>query len=392
MIYSLAFVVNLVVGIVLSAGLVLASGLIMDLLNVSPEMRPDSMKYIAIVGGGLFHSTNPGSFKEFIDRANGRLYVNIIPLIGQGTTRVSISGFKPDPLTKEQIDEEMKLVDEAMENGAFGGSFGFMYEPGKYDGIVTVHARALSKLSMDYPLLGKPHLERALDEVIDIMEQSKCRMEFSHLLFAGEKSWPSAGPMMKKFHEYNEKGYALAYDHYSFTYGASVITLVMPAWYLALSPEDKKKKFNLFKLKLMVDLSIFALGLNWSDLTVAYIGPEYKKYEGRTIAQIAEDEGISPFDEYIKLVDLSNAQGNMYINKYYSDELINTMMNDDLSIFMTDAWVEEHGTQNGSTFQCFPYFLVRAKKNGMPIEKVVRKMTGATADRVIIPARGSHNI
>ncbi len=49
---------------------------------------------------------------------------------------------------------------EAMEGGAFGGSFGFMYEPdryakedeiiafareiAKYDGIVTVHPRALS--------------------------------------------------------------------------------------------------------------------------------------------------------------------------------------------------------------------------------------------------------
>lgn len=58
----------------------------------------------------------------------------------------------------------MLLVDEAMENGAFGGSFGFMYEPGiysktdelyafaseiaKYDGLVTVHSRACSKVAL----------------------------------------------------------------------------------------------------------------------------------------------------------------------------------------------------------------------------------------------------
>jgi len=370
----------------------------------SPFGVSDDTKYKDKVGGGLFHTNNPSGFKDWTKRIENKLYVNIVPLIGHGTTRISISGYDAAPLTKEQIDKEMKLVDEAMENGAFGGSFGFMYEPGmyakpdelyafaseiaKYDGIVTVHARALSKVSMDYPLLGKPHLERALDEVIDIMEKSKCRMEFSHLLFAGEKSWPSAEPMLNKFHEYNKKGYHLAYDHYSFTYGASVITLVMPAWYLGMSEKDKKKPFNLFKLKVMVNISKIALGLDWSDFQVAYIGPGYEKYEGRFISDIAKDENLSEFDTYIKLVDLSKGQGRLYIGKYYSDEIINKMMNDELSIFMTDAWIEESGTQNGSAFQCYPFFLVRAKQNNIPIEKVIRKMTGETVDRFIIKDRG----
>ncbi len=370
----------------------------------SPFGVANDCKNKDLIGGGIFRAKHAGTFKDWIAAVKDDLYVNIVPLVGHSTTRVGISGFNSAPLTKEQIDEEIKLVDEAMENGAYGGSFGFMYEPGmyakpdelyafaseiaKYDGIVTVHARALSKVSMDYPLLGKPHLERALDEVIDIMEKCKCRMEFSHLLFAGEKSWPSAGPMLKKFHEYNEKGYDLGYDMYSFTYGASVITLVMPAWYLGMSEEDKKKPFNLFKLKIMVNISKIALGLDWSDFMVAYIGPGYEKYEGRYISDIAKEEGLSDFDEYIKLVDLSKGQGRLYIGKYYSDEMINTMMNDDLSIYMTDAWIEENGTQNGSAFQCFPYFLVRAKENNMKLEKVVRKMSGAIVDRYLIPERG----
>ena len=54
MIYTLAFVVNLVIGIVLSASFCAANPLIMDFLHVSPEMRPYSMIYIYIVGGGGF--------------------------------------------------------------------------------------------------------------------------------------------------------------------------------------------------------------------------------------------------------------------------------------------------------------------------------------------------
>ncbi len=54
MIYTLAFVVNLVIGFVLSGAFCAANPLIMDFLHVSPEMRPYSMIYIYIVGGGGF--------------------------------------------------------------------------------------------------------------------------------------------------------------------------------------------------------------------------------------------------------------------------------------------------------------------------------------------------
>ncbi|MCQ2408945.1 MAG: amidohydrolase family protein [Clostridia bacterium] len=370
----------------------------------SPFGVASESKYKDKVGGGLFHTKNPTGFKEWTKRIENKLYVNVVPLIGHGTTRISLSGYDPAPLSKEQIAEEMKLVDEAMENGAFGGSFGFMYEPGmyskkeelyafaseiaKYDGIVTVHPRACSKVALGYPLISKPHIEIALDEVIDIMEKSKCRMEYSHLIFTGTSSWPSVEPMLKKFHDYKDKGYKIAYDNYSFTYGASVITIAMPVWYMAMTPEQKKKKSTIFKLKIMLNLTKVLLGIDFPDFTVAYIGPGYEKYEGRTVSDIAKEEGATEFDTYLKLVDLSNGQGRLYLGKYYNDEIINRLMTDDLSIFMTDAWIEESGTQNGSAFQCFPYFLVRAKQNNIPIEKVIRKMTGETADRFIIKERG----
>ena len=54
MIYTLAIVVNLVIGIVLSGAFCAANPFIMDFLHVSDEMRPFSMIYIYIVGGGGF--------------------------------------------------------------------------------------------------------------------------------------------------------------------------------------------------------------------------------------------------------------------------------------------------------------------------------------------------
>lgn len=54
MIYTLAVVVNLVIGVFLSGLFCVANPLIMDFLHVSEQMRPYSMIYIYIVGGGGF--------------------------------------------------------------------------------------------------------------------------------------------------------------------------------------------------------------------------------------------------------------------------------------------------------------------------------------------------
>lgn len=53
-IYTLAMVVNLIMGIVLSAGFVLLKRYIMTMLKVPDVMMEDCMKYITFVGGSLF--------------------------------------------------------------------------------------------------------------------------------------------------------------------------------------------------------------------------------------------------------------------------------------------------------------------------------------------------
>jgi N-acyl-D-amino-acid deacylase len=58
-------------------------------------------------------------------------------------------------------------------------------------------------------------------------------------------------------------------------------------------------------------------------------------------------------------------------------------------MFMTDAWVEESGIQNIASFQCFPYFLIKAREAGIPLEKVINKMSLKTAEQFRLPLRGA---
>ena len=365
----------------------------------------ENSPYCDKVGGGLFGLIHPCSFAEFRKRAEGRLYVNMVPLIGQGSVRAGMTGYDPKPYTDDQIREELRHVREAMKGGAFGGSLGFMYEPdryaqkkeiiafakeiAKYDGILTVHPRACSIVSADYPLLTKKsHLEMGLDEAVEIMHKSGCRLEYSHLIFTGQRSWKLLDKMLKTFHRENEAGNPLYFDNYAFHYGASVITVVFPEWYAQLTKEEAAKPVNRLKLQLTILMYRKVLGIDWDDMVVAYISDEHPEYEGKTIPQCAAEEGMSNLDMYLKLVDLSDRAGSIYLGKYYNDEIVRRLMNEDLSVFMTDAWVVEKGLQNIAAFQTFPQFFLLAKKYGIPAEKIVRKMTGQTADRYKIPERG----
>ncbi|MCR4740825.1 MAG: MATE family efflux transporter [Lachnospiraceae bacterium] len=89
MIYTLAIVVNLVTGIILSGVFCAANPLIMNFLHVSKEMRPYSMIYIYIVGGGGFISAVFNVMLQIL-RCNGytkigmwvTFAINIVNIIG----------------------------------------------------------------------------------------------------------------------------------------------------------------------------------------------------------------------------------------------------------------------------------------------------------------------
>jgi N-acyl-D-amino-acid deacylase len=220
------------------------------------------------------------------------------------------------------------------------------------------------------------------------MKESGVQVEYSHLIFVGKSSWNCVGPMLKSFHDAVAQGYNIAYDMYPFTYGASVITVVLPGWYLKLSKEERRKPFNLFKLKLIINITKKLLGIDFGDMVISYVGKDYPQYEGKNVAEIAKEEHMKPIDAYLKLVDLSDGKGGMMLGKYYNDDIITRLMKDDLSIYMTDAWYEASGTQNGGAYQAFPLFLMKTKTLGIPLEETIHKMTGATVDRFHIPNRG----
>lgn len=370
----------------------------------------EDCRHIDKIGGGLFffHDVTGqyGTVREYLAAVDGNSPGNIAVLAGHCTARAAASGSVNRPLTEQEEKDMLLILEEALQQGAAGISLGLMYDPGlyaqadelkkvaalclKYDRPLTVHPRASSAVSMSYPeLLGRSHLLRALDELVEIVGDTKLKLQYSHAIFVGRRSFKDKDEFLEIIRSLRRKGADVRFDIYNELLGVSVITVILPAWYQAMTEEERKKPFTRLKLGVLVKASSLLLGFGFEDIQVAYIGEGWEKYEGLTVHRIAQMEGIPDLDAYLMLCEKSRFKGRVNMGPYTTPEIIREFSNDDNCLYMTDAWVEDAGIQNPAIYDCFPKFLRDALIGaGDTVTKTVRKMTGATADRFQLKDRG----
>jgi len=260
----------------------------------------------------------------------------------------------------------------------------------KYARPLTVHPRANSAVSMAYPeLLGRPHLLRALDELEDVTKGLNVKLQYSHAIFVGKSSFKCKDELVAIIERMRKNGVDAMFDIYSELLGVSVITVIMPTWYQALSTADKRKFANKFRFRVLANASKALLGFGFNDIQVAYIGEGFEAYEGKTVHQIAKEQKLSDIDAYLMLCEKSGFAGRVNMGPYSTPEIVESLSKHPNVLFMTDAWVEDHGIQNPAIYDCFPKFLhLSLNGHGDAMAGTVRKMTGAVADRFSIKGRG----
>ena len=362
------------------------------------------------LGGGLFGFRDTtgayGTVDAFFQAVDGRMPCNLAVLAGHCSARAAVSGSVNRKLTPQEEEQMLAILEKALQQGAAGLSLGLMYDPGlyadveelrkvaqlcvKYNKPLTVHPRAESKVSMAYPeLFGRSHLLRAFDELAEISRGTPLKLQYSHAIFVGRSSFGDKDELLKSMEELRATGVDVMFDIYNECLGVSVITVILPDWYQGMSAQEKKKPFNRLKLAALVKATSLLLGFGFKDIQVAYIGPGYERFEGKSVHQIAKEEGMSDLNAYLMLCELSDFKGRVNMGPYSTPEIISEFEHNEHCLCMTDAWVEEHGVQNPAIYDCYPKFLrdsLLGSGDSMP--NTIRRMTGAIADRFLIPERG----
>ncbi len=333
---------------------------------------------------------------------------NLLLLAGHGTVRTAIRDFRPGALDADEHRLMRHDLESALEQGAAGVSLGLQYEPGifappaeleavarlvrRHEKILTVHPRALSALSAAYPYrpFGRPHNLQAIEDMIALARRTGVRIQFSHLIFFGTRTWRTAAEALTFFDRARREGIDLRFDTFFHHCGASLIHVVLPEWFLARVPGAYQNRALLLRLQAEMMSMKYLLGFDFSDIIIAdAMHPEFRPYNGQTVAAIARRLGKSPFRTLVRLAAASRGQARVLMFKYSTAPIVRAMMRHPAAHFMTDAWVEPVGTQNPSAFGAFPGFLqaVREERT-IRLEEAIHKMTGANSERFGLQDRG----
>jgi len=333
---------------------------------------------------------------------------NLVNLAGHGTTRTSIRGFDPTPLKSDEMRSMLFLMEQALEQGAYGISLGLQYEPGvfatdrelqeiarltkKRDGILAVHLKAYSALSGTYPLrpYGRPHNLLALEEMIQLARETGVRLQISHLIFVGERTWETCSGALDLIAAARREGLDIQYDTYAYHCSTSVISVFLPKWFLGGVPETYTDTTSLMRLRLEFKLIESLLGFGFEDIQITDARhPDLNQFNGMFLSEIARARGMDTFDNFIELARLSRGRAKVLNHRYSSLENVQMMMQDPAALFMSDATPAPTGIQNPGVYGNFPLFLQYARDHRLiTMEDCVRRMTGATADRFGIRERG----
>lgn len=333
---------------------------------------------------------------------------NLVHLVGHGAARTSLSGFSARELSVDEHRHMLELLERAMEEGAAGVSLGLQYKPGvfanldelrdvarlvaKHDKLLTVHAKAYSSFSGTYPMIpfGRAHNLKAIDDMLGLAKLTGVRLQFSHLIFVGSRTWDTFDEAIGLFDRAIAKGVDVRFDMFPFECGATLLNTLLPEWFMAKMPGALRSPLSRARLRLEAEIGFRLVGFGYPDMQITNAScPEYDTYNGQFLPDIAAATGRSCFDTMLDLLDKSGAQTRVLFHGYYQDSIIDRLMRHPAAIFASDSWPEHGGHQNPAAYGTFPRFLriARERKN-ISLEQAVHKMTGAAADRFRLQGRG----
>jgi len=360
------------------------------------------------------------TFGEYLDRLDEGVAVNVAPLVGHGTVRSCVMDLEERAPTGGELEEMKGLIAEAMGDGAFGMSSGLVYPPGRYAG--TEELVELCRVVAGHGGVYASHIRgeretmlRAVEEALAIGERSGVSVQISHHP-AKIGAWGTSPRTLSMMEETSGRGIDVMCDLHPYIAGATGLSAILPPWAQAGGDERivERLKDPEFREKMKEDMiedrapgpghSGLAKRGMWDKILITIHTEDWPV--GRTIADIAEERGLDPFDAYFDLVEASEAQGGI-LGFYYREEDIRNVLLSPRSVIGSDGsalapyGVLGRGRNHPRSYGTFPMIFrkyVRGESRPelvgdegaeiLSLEEAVRKMTSLPAGKLGINDRG----
>lgn len=322
--------------------------------------------------------------------------VNTGMLAGNGTIRAGVKGYAPGKLSREEVHQVWKAVEESLAAGALGISLGIAYAPEfEYDRDGLVEALQPLK-GTDIPITTHIRNEGdgillALQEVISVAEELRIPLHVSHMKCIGRKNWGETPvKILKLFDQAAERGVKVDFDLYPYLTGSTQLVHLLPPQFqeggtdaICARLADPSCRKEITKvLKQPSDIFENIVELAGFDMIYASTlhTEKFRSFAGQSIAKIAEQFGQDPYDTLYDILLAERCQVTM-LDTIASEEDMLHFLKDSRANLISDAIYPAGGKYHPRVYGAFPKLLtdyVRDKKV-FSIEDAVYKMTAKSA-------------
>ena len=251
---------------------------------------------------------------EYLSYAQRRgISQNIASFIGAGTLRAHAVGYDDRPATAAELDLMRSLVAEEMADGALGIGSSLIYPPGSYAN--TAELTALCAAAAPYGGRYASHVRNegagllaATEEFLAICRDAGVPGEHWHLKAAGPDNWGLMAGAIEKLQRARDAGLPVTADVYPYTASSTGLTTIIPDRFHEGGRQALYDRLADPAARAQIRAELEASG-RWGDVSsaenvlVLHATTEAnRRFQGRTLADIATELGVHPIDAAMDLI------------------------------------------------------------------------------------------
>jgi N-acyl-D-amino-acid deacylase len=336
---------------------------------------------------------------------------NVGSFIGATTIREYVVGLADRKPTAAELDKMRALVESEMRDGALGIGSSLVYAPAFY--ASTEELIALCQVAAKYRGTYISHMRSegadllgAIDELIRISREAQIPAEIYHFKAAGQSNWNKMDDAIARVENARRDGLRITADIYCYTAGSTGLNASIPPWAHDGGQDALRQRLRDPAARARIAREIaerrdgwenFYLGAGSPDriLLVEFAKEQLKKYQGKTLTQVATERGKAPIETLMDLVLEDESRiGTVYF--MMSEENVQKLIKLPWVSFGSDAASQApeepflkaatHPRAYGNFARLLGKY-VREEKL-LPLEEAIRKMTSLPAENLGLKNRG----
>ena len=340
--------------------------------------------------------------------------INFGSYFSETQTRIPVLGRSARAPTPPELERMRAIMDTAMRAGAMGMTTALIYPPSSY--AKTDELAAVAQVAGRHGGLYASHIRgegadvvAAVREAIAVGEQGGLPVEIFHLKVAHRPGW---GKLMAEVRDTIEaaraRGVDVAADMYVYTAGGTGLEATIPSWAHEGGSDSLKARLASPEIRARFKRELVTGSPGWWNIVEAAGGwngvvlanardPKSARYHGRSIADIAREQGKDPADAAWDLVAAGSGRV-MAIYHMMGEPDIETALRfpwtsigSDAGAALTAGAADELGLPHPRSYGNHARVISRyvRERKVLTLEDAVRKMTSWPATRMRLAGRGT---